>query len=136
MKYKHPHLHHALWALHYANLELKESKEEFNGHKQKAHQAINAAITHIEVILKYENDDARAIPSKGQLTEALVKKYKHYPYLHHALHEVKSAHHQLKVSQNDFGGHRMKALRETNHAIHQIELVLKHAKQVDKTAAK
>ena len=47
-----------------------------------------------------------------------------------------STHHQLKVSQNDFGGHRMKALRETNHAIHQIELVLKHAKQVDKTAAK
>jgi hypothetical protein len=131
-KHKHPHLHHALWALHHAHHELKTSPEHFGGHKEKAEHEIHAAIKQIEVLLKHENDSPQGIPSKGQLTEA-HKQYKHHPHLHHALNEVKSAHHQLKESKEHFGGHKEKALHDMHKAIHQIELVLKHANQADKS---
>ena len=125
-KHKHPHLHHALWALHHAHDQLKESKEGYLGHKKNALHAIHQAAQNIEAILKHEKDDFHSAPSKAQLAQAL-KKYKHHPHLHHALQEVKSAHHQLKETKNDFGGHRHKALVDMDHAIQQIELLLKHA---------
>ena len=135
VKHKHPHLHHALWALHHAHHELKTSREEYAGHKAKALHEIHAAIKHIEVILRHENDNTHSTPTKYQLTEA-HKKYAHHPHLHHALHEVKIAHHQLKVAKDDFGGHRAKAMGDMGHAIHQIELVLHHARQVKTTTIK
>jgi len=123
---KHPHLHHALWALHHALHELKESKEDYAGHKEKAEKEIHHAIKSIDVILKHENDNHHPVPTKHELTEA-HKKYKHHPHLHHAIHEVKEAHHQLKESKDDFGGNRAKALHDMHKAVHNIELVLKHA---------
>jgi hypothetical protein len=130
-KMKHPHLHHALWALHHANHELHASKENYAGHKQKAEHAIHHAIKAIDAILTHEKDNHHPVPSKAELTEA-HKKYKHHPHLHHALHEVKDAHHQVKSSKDDFGGNRAKALHDMDHAAHQIELILKHAHAADK----
>jgi len=135
-KHKHPHLHHALWALHHAHHELHMSKENYGGHKEKALHDIHNAITHIKAILKHEKDDAHATPTKHELSEA-HRKYAHHPHLHHALDEVKEAHHQLRVSKDDFGGHRAKALHDMDHAVHQIQLVLKHAKAAEtKTSAR
>jgi predicted nucleotidyltransferase len=131
-KLKHPHLHHAYWALHFAHHELKMSPEEFGGHKQKALHAIERAMHHIKEILVFENDQLSGTPNRYELSE-LQRKYKHHPYLHHALHQLKSAHHQMKESKTEFGGLRVKALHEMDHAIHQIELVLKHARQADRT---
>jgi hypothetical protein len=87
------------------------------------------------LILKHDKDDFHGTPTKGELTEA-HKKYKHHPFLHHAINEVKSAHHQLHETKDDFGGNRTKALHEMDHAVHQMELVLKHANQVDKKTTK
>jgi len=129
-KLKHPHLHHALWALHHAHHELKVSKEDYQGHKEKAEQAIHHAIKDIEAILKHENDGPFGVPTHHELSEA-HKKYAHHPHLHHAIHEVREAHHQLKETKSDFGGLREKALHSTHHAVHQIELVLKHAIRVE-----
>jgi hypothetical protein len=108
---KHPyhHLHHALWELRDAHKELKESKADFGGHKEKGLHTIHEAIKQVEHILKH-------------------REYKHHPHLHHALHELKHAHHQLKESRHDFGGHREAALRDIHAAIMQIELMLKHHK--------
>ena len=128
---KHPHLHHALWALHHAHHELKESKENYAGHKEKAEHEIHHAIKAIDAILTHEKDNHHPVPSKAELTEA-HKKYKHHPHLHHAIHEVKEAHHQLKESKDDFGGLRTKALHQIDHAVHNIQLVLKHAEAAKK----
>jgi hypothetical protein len=48
--------------------------------------------------------------------------------MHHALHELREAHTELKEAKHDFGGHREKALHDVNHAIEQIEEALKHHK--------
>lgn len=126
---KHPyhHLHHALWELHDAHKELKESKADFGGHKEKGMHLIHAAAKQLELILKHKEAHVKGEPTRGDLREE-YKKYKHHPHLHHALHELHHAHHQLKESRHEFGGHREAALRDIHAAIVQIELMLKHHK--------
>ena len=123
----HHHLHHALWELRDAHKELKESKHDFGGLKEKAMHHIHAAIKQLEVILVNTNDNVKGAPTRGDLTNE-YKKYKHHPHLHHALHESKHAHHQIKETKHDFNGNREKALHEIHHAIEQMELCLKHHK--------
>src|SRR2546428_488937 len=47
-----------------------------------------------------------------------------YPHLHHAIHEMREAHKELKATGHDFGGHREKALMALDAAIKQTELAL------------
>ncbi len=129
-KKKHPnhHYHHALWELRDARMELKEATHDFGGHKEKAIVAINDAIKQVEAILKHRKDDVKGQPTRADLKEE-YKKYKHFPHLHHALVELKHAHHQLKEAKDDVGKHREAALRDIHAAIHQIEILLKHPKK-------
>jgi hypothetical protein len=126
---KHPyhHLHHALWECRDAHKELKESKHDFGGHKEKGLHAIHEAIKQLEHILKHKEAGIKGEPTRGDLKEE-YKKYKHHPHLHHALHELRHAHHQLKEAKHDFGGHKEAAMRDIHAAIVQIELMLKHHK--------
>jgi hypothetical protein len=126
-KHPHHHLHHALWELRDAHKELKESKADFGGHKEKGLHAIHEATKQVEHILKHHGDNVKGAPTRGDLHEE-YKKYKHHPHLHHALHELKHAHHQIKESKHDYGGHREAALRDIHAAITQIEILLKHHK--------
>ncbi len=126
-KHPHHHLHHALWELRDARKELKETKHDFGGHKEKALVAINDAIKQVELVLQYKGDNIKGVPTRGDLKEE-YKKYKHHPHLHHALHELKHAHHQLKETKHNFDGHKENAIRDVNIAIHQIEVLLKHHK--------
>ncbi len=123
----HPyhHLHHALWELRDAHKELKESRADFGGHKEKGLAAIHDAIKQLDLALKHPEGHVKGSPTRGDLREE-YKKYKHHPHLHHALHELRHAHHQLKESKHDFGGYREAALRDMHAAIVQIELMLKH----------
>ncbi len=117
-----------MWELRDAHKELKESKHTFGGHKEKALHAIHAAIKQVELILENTGDNVKEAPRPVATSRRNMRKYKHHPHLHHALHEAKHAHHQIKESKHDFGGHREKALHDINHAIEQIELCLKHHK--------
>ena len=126
-KHPHHHLHHALWELRDAHKELKESKADFGGHKEKGVVAIHDAIKQLDLALKHPEGHVKGTPTRGDLREE-YKKYKHHPHLHHALHELHHAHRQLKESKHDFGGHREAALRDIHAAIVQIELMLKHHK--------
>ena len=58
----------------------------------------------------------------------VYKKYKFHPHIHHAIHTLKEARHELKKAAHDFGGHREAALRDVNFAIEQLEICLKHVK--------
>jgi len=127
----HPyhHFHHALWELRDARKELEEAKHDFGGHREKALHAVKGAIKQLELILAYKDVSAKGSPTRGDLHE-VYKKYKHHPHLHHALHEVKHAHHQIEETKHhDYGGHKKAALHDMHHAIVEIEKCLKHAKK-------
>ncbi len=125
---RHPHLHHALFELREAREELRESKDDFGGHREKAIVAVQDAIKQIDLAIKGSGDNIKNAPLKKDLREQ-YKKYAHHPHLHHALHELKQAHTELKEAKHEFGGHREAALRDVHHAIHQIELMRKHQKK-------
>jgi L-lactate utilization protein LutB len=124
-KVHHPHLHHALRELREARTELKESSHDYGGHREKALKATDAAINQIDKALKGAGDN---IKGAGKFDKDIYKKYEHHPHMHHALHELREAHTELKEAKHDFGGHREKALHDVHHAIEQIELALKHHK--------
>jgi L-lactate utilization protein LutB len=48
-------------------------------------------------------------------------------HLHHALHEMREAHKELKEAKHNFGGHREKALDALDGAIRQTEKALESA---------
>ncbi len=47
------------------------------------------------------------------------------PEIHHALHTLREARHQLEHARHDFDGHREAALHSVDDAIHQLETCLK-----------
>jgi hypothetical protein len=49
-----------------------------------------------------------------------------HPHMRHALTRLREAHKALKESKHNFGGHRVKAIKDVDHAIHQVEEALKH----------
>ncbi len=126
----HPyhHFHHALWELRDARKELERAEHNFGGHREKALQATEAAIKQVTIILEHKEVSTKGTPTRGDLA-AEYKKYKHHPHLHHAVHELRHAHHQLEETKHhNYGGHKAAALRDIHHAIVQIELCLKHHK--------
>ena len=124
-KHNHPLLHRALYELREARTELKEEKHNFGGHREKALLATEAAVKQIDLALVGAGDNTKGF--KGHAKE-VYSKYEHHPHLHHALHELRVSHQEIKDAKHNFGGHREKALKDINHAIEQIELVLKHHK--------
>ena len=114
---KHPHMHHALHEMREAHKELKEAKHDFGGHREKALHDVHAAIVQVEKALEGADDAFKGYtPEKG-----IYDKYKNHPHLHHALHEMRLAHKQLKEASHNFGGHREKALHDLHAAIVQTE---------------
>src|SRR5262245_44995503 len=57
---------------------------------------------------------------------AQTKTLYHPSHLHHALHELKLAKHEIKEANHDFGGHRTLALRATEDAIRHLEILVNH----------
>ena len=127
-QHPHHHFHHALWELRDARKELNEAKHDFGGHKEKALVAIDDAIKQLDLIVRYKGDNIKGTPTRGDLKEE-YKKYKHHPHLHHALHELRHAHRQLKETTHNFDGHKEAALRDIHIAIQQVEILLKHHKK-------
>jgi hypothetical protein len=124
-KRHHAHMHHALRELREVRTELKESAHDFGGHREKALMATDAAIVQIDQALKGAGDNLKGA---GKFDKGIYKKYEHHPHIHHALHELREAHRELKEAKHDFGGHREAALHDVNYAISQLELALKHHK--------
>ena len=114
---KHPHMHHALHEMREAHKELKETKHEFGGHREKALKDLDEAIRQTEKALAGAGDPFKGFtPEKGT-----YDKYKNYHHLRHALHKMREAHKELKEAAHNFGGHREKALKDLDEAIHQVE---------------
>src|SRR4051812_9898974 len=127
-QHPHHHLHHALWELRDARDELNTSTFDFAGLKAGALIAINDAIKQIDLVLMYKGDNITGTPTRGDL-RAAYKAYAHHPHTHHALHELRHAHRQLKEAKHNYNGHREAALRDIHVAIQQLELLLKSARK-------
>ena len=94
----HPHLRHALHEMRRAHQELNEASHNFGGHKQKAMQELDVAITEVQKCIDL-------LPSGGAAAEP-----KH-PHLHHALYEMREADKELTKTTFDF--HDSKAIAQT-----------------------
>jgi hypothetical protein len=52
-----------------------------------------------------------------------------HPHIRHALHKLREARKELRMSAHDFGGHRVAAIKDVDRAIHQLEKALKYDKK-------
>ena len=123
----HPylHFHHALWALHEARKELHESKFNAGGHREKAIHEIDKAIKHLDRILKSKEVSTHGTPPRKDL-EAKITKGQHFAYVHTACKETQYAHDQIvKAKHLDLGWNRTDALRDMDHAVEEMRMVMK-----------
>jgi hypothetical protein len=122
------HIHHALWELKDARLEIKESKWHFGEHKVKAEIAIDNAIKQIDLVLLNAGEFGRGEWKRRELREE-YKRFDHHPHLHFAVVELRLAHKELQAIKHNFGGHKEAALRDIDIAANQIEILIKNAKR-------
>lgn len=118
---KHPHLHHALYEMKEAHKELKEAGHNFGGHKEKALEALDAAIRQTERALEAVGDPYKSFVPPPDL----YSKYKNHQHLRHSLVAMREARTELKEAKHDFGGHREKAVHDIDAAIEQVEKCIK-----------
>jgi hypothetical protein len=121
---KHHHLHHAIYEMREAVVELRDAKHDFGGHRERAIHDLHEAIKQTEKALEAAGD-----PFKGFLpAKTIYKEYRDHHHLRHALHMTNEAIKQLREANHDFGGHREKAIRDLEAARHQIEKCIEHIK--------
>jgi hypothetical protein len=121
---EHPRLHAALYEMRHARTELKEAKHDFGGHRAKAVEALDEAITQIEKALKAVGDDYKGKdPGKE-----VYKGYANFPHIRHALVEAKEARAELKAAAHDYKGHREKAVEALDAVVDQLGKAIKFAK--------
>jgi hypothetical protein len=122
---RHPRMHHALFELKEARVELKEAAHDFGGHRKGALAAVDAAITQIGLALEGADDRYRNLKVDRQI----YKKHDSFPHIHRCLMELKDARRELKEAAHNFGGHRERALKDVDYAIEQLQLALKFARR-------
>ncbi len=121
---EHPRLHEALYEMRHAKTELKEAKPDFGGHRVKAIEALDDAITQVEAALKAVGDNIKGTePSKD-----VYKEYKNFPHIRHGLAAAKLARKELKDAAHDYKGHRAKAVEALDAVITQLDKAIEYAK--------
>ena len=110
-----PHMRLALEHLREARKQMEDAEDIFHGHKGEAVEHVNNAIRHVEEGLKEQGE--AAIPAELPAAVKLAP----FEHVHHALDRLREARAELDNADKIFGGHREKAIEETDHAIHQLE---------------
>jgi len=121
---EHPRLHAALYELREARVELKEAKHDFGGHRVKALEALDEAISQVDKALRAVGDNIKSV-NPGKDT---YKGYANYPHIRHALVEAKEARKELKDASHNYKGHREKAVLALDEVIEQLNKALKYAR--------
>ena len=121
---EHPRLHAALHEMREARTQLKEARHDFGGHRAKALEALDNAITQVEKALKAVGDNVKGVePGKE-----VYKGYANYPHIRHAVVEAREARAELKDAAHDYKGHREKAVLALDEVIDQLGKALKYAR--------
>jgi L-lactate utilization protein LutB len=121
---EHARLHAALYEMRHARTELKDAKHDFGGHREKAVEALDEAISQIDRALKSVGDNIKG-SDPGKNT---YKAYPNHPHIRHALHEAREARAELTSAAHDYKGHREKAVEALDRVIDQLEKALKFAR--------
>jgi hypothetical protein len=121
---EHKTLYRAHYELEEAKSDLKTASHDFGGHRVKALEAVDAAISQIDVCLKAVGDKVGAY--KPEMT--IYKGYKNCPHIRHAIVELRASRTEMKEAKHDFGGHREKAIKDIDYAIEQLEKAIEFAK--------
>src|SRR5262249_23646748 len=101
------------------------ANHNFGGHREKALEALDAAIVQTEKALEAAGDPFKGYtPARG-----IYDKYKNHPHLRGSLVALREAHAEMKNASHNFGGHREKALLALDAAINQVEKCLEFAKE-------
>jgi hypothetical protein len=117
----HSHVEHSLHELRRAHAEIKAAKHNFGGHRRAALKDIDAATHQLNRLVGHPHHKHHAGAS-GYRAGSL----KHRSHIHHALHELREARGELERSRFDFGGHKLKAIKDINAAIRQLEIIVRH----------
>jgi hypothetical protein len=121
---KFPRMVAALGEMKEARRELKEAGHDFGGHRVKAIEALDVAIDQMDRALRAVGVNPVYVPPSADVR----KGFKNYPYIRHALVEMRLARVELKEASTDFGGHKVKAIEALDAAIAQLEKALEFAK--------
>jgi predicted metal-dependent hydrolase len=114
---EHPRLEKAHKLLKEAIAALKAAPHDFNGHREDAVKASEAAQKQLEICAEFQ---PKAEPDLSPLDK--------HPKIEKALEAIKDAHAYIKEAPHDFNGHRVEALGILDTAIHQLELCLEEKK--------
>ena len=120
-KLRHPRLHAALYELRQARLELKNSREDFGGHRDKALAATDDAIRSLGVLLQIKGDNIRGINREP----GFYKRHPNHAHIRQALIDLREARNELGTAKGDFRDGRERAERDIDIAIRQLEFVVK-----------
>jgi hypothetical protein len=120
----HPRMHAALYEMRHARTELKEANHDFGGHRAKALEALDAAITQVEKALRAVDDNVKGVEPAREV----YKDYVNHPHIRQALVEAKEARAYLKDAAHDYKGHRAKAVEALDEVVGQLGKALKYAK--------
>jgi hypothetical protein len=120
-KVKYPRLHSALHELREAKNDLKISKRAFGGKKEKAIEAIDAAIVSLKKCLDIKGDDYKGIDRDRDR----AKKFKDHPHVRMAIEDLRDARRELNDAPDKFKGHKKQAIKDIDHAIDVLQDILK-----------
>src|ERR1700676_3471960 len=119
----------ALHELRQARSELKESEGDYRGQKKEALAAIDDAIDSLKLALGIKGDKFERFDREKDH----YRKFKDHPHLRAAAQDLREARSELRDSKSDFKGYKRRALKDVNHAIEEVdELLRRHGKDRDR----
>jgi hypothetical protein len=121
---EHPRLHMALYELRQARIELKQARHDFGGHRKKALEALDVAISQVDKALRAVGDNIKGDPAARDV----YKGYANHPHIRQAIVDAREARTELMNAAHDYRGHRAKAVEALDAVVKQLEKVLQHAR--------
>jgi hypothetical protein len=118
--------------LHKAINVLEKGKDKFKGHRVAAIKHIREALTELDAAVRFANRKGKAGDRGRPTFEAsrgkLAASQSVYPAIRDGAEQVIEAGKVLDKGVDKFGGHRVKALKELNAALDQLEKAVKKAR--------
>lgn len=104
-----PRMQAARADLQAARAQLRNATTDKGGHRRKALEHVEAAITEVNEGIRFDrrHDDEAYVPDQ--------------PHMQAALDKLQSARSNLEAATDDKGGHRVKALEHVNKAIDEVK---------------
>jgi hypothetical protein len=122
---RHRRLHTALHELREARAELRNSRDDFGGRRDRALKAADDAIESLKLLLRVKDDDVRGVGRDRDF----YKRHKDHPRLRQALEDLRDARIELRGSDLQPADLRERTARGVNLAIDELQGLLDHIRR-------